>query len=61
VIPAFYGIFYAILHVALMLVMMSMNGYVILAIIAGFTAGFAVFSDPPCKNKSETGCSHGCS
>jgi hypothetical protein len=60
VIPAFYGVIYAFLHVSIMLVMMSMNGYVILAIIAGYTAGFAVFSDTPCVSKKESGCSHGC-
>jgi hypothetical protein len=61
VIPAFYAIIYAFLHVSIMLVMMSVNGYVILAIIAGYTAGFAVFSDPPCASKSENGCAKGCS
>lgn len=52
VIPAFYAVIYAFLHVSIMLVMMSMNGYVILAIIAGYTAGFAIFSDPPCVSKT---------
>lgn len=56
VIPAFYAVIYAFLHVSIMLVMMSMNGYVILAIIAGYTAGFAIFSDPPCASQKETAC-----
>jgi hypothetical protein len=60
VIPAFYAVIYAFLHVSIMLVMMSMNGYVILAIIAGYTAGFAIFSDPPCVSKKESGCAKGC-
>ncbi len=60
VIPAIYAIIYAFLHVSIMLVMMSMNGYVILAIIAGYTLGFAVFSDKPCASKNETGCAKGC-
>lgn len=60
VIPAIYAIIYACLHVAIMLVMMSMNGYVILAIIFGYTIGFAVFSDPPCKSKTEKSCAGGC-
>lgn len=60
IIPAIYAIIYACLHVAIMLVMMSMNGYVILAIIFGYTIGFAVFSDPPCKSKSEKSCAGGC-
>lgn len=60
VIPAIYAIIYACLHVAIMLVMMSMNGYVILAIIFGYTIGFAVFSDPPCKSKTESSCAGGC-
>lgn len=60
-IPTLYALFYALFHVAIMLIMMSMNGYVILAIVAGFTVGFAAFSDPPCSSKSEGGCAKGCS
>lgn len=60
VIPAIYAIIYACLHVAIMLVMMSMNGYVILSIILGYTIGFAVFSDPPCQAKVEKSCAGGC-
>ena len=44
VIPFFYSLIYSILHVGIMLVMMTMNCYVILAIIVGYTLGFFLFS-----------------
>ncbi len=59
IIPIIYALLYAFLHVVIMIIMMSMNGYVILSIIVGYTAGYAVFSDPPCKQKPERTCSKG--
>jgi len=50
VIPFFYSLIYSFLHVVIMLIMMSMNGYVILAIIMGYTVGFLVFFES-CESK----------
>jgi hypothetical protein len=42
-----------------MLIMMSMNAYVIAAIVVGFTSGFALFSDS-CRLKKGKHCAGGC-
>lgn len=42
-----------------MIIMMSMNGYVILAIIIGYTAGYGLLSDS-CKLKKGKSCAGGC-
>lgn len=44
IIPVIYSFIFAFLHVAIMLVMMSMNGWVILSVIVGYTMGFALFN-----------------
>ena len=43
-----------------MIIMMSMNGFVIVAIIIGYTAGYGLLSDS-CKFKKTKSCAHGCS
>lgn len=45
--PAIQGVFQAFLHVCIMVIMMSMNGWVILAIIVGYIIGFLVFCEIP--------------
>lgn len=60
VIPIIYYLIYSTLHVAIMLIMMSMNGYVIIAIILGYTFGYLAFNDI-CKNKLQNKCHAGCS
>jgi hypothetical protein len=59
IIPFFYSLIYASLHVIIMIIMMSMNGFVIISIIIGYTAGFGLFSDS-CKFKKAKACAHGC-
>lgn len=53
VIPLIYSLIYSIIHVSVMLIMMSMNGYVILGIILGYVGGFFVFSDECPKKEGE--------
>ena len=57
IIPFFYSLIHSFLHVVIMIAMMSMNGYVILAIIIGYTSGFALFYKP--LDKKVKGDCHG--
>ena len=59
VIPLVYSLVRSFLHVVIMLIMMSMNGYVIIAIICGYMIGFAIF-DKKCGKKSDDKCRGGC-
>ena len=45
--PAIQGVIQAFLHVCIMVIMMSMNGYVIGAIILGYVFVFLAFCEVP--------------
>lgn len=39
-------LYYSFMHVLVMLLIMTMNGYVVLSIILGLTIGYAIFEEP---------------
>lgn len=43
---ACYYLYYSIMHILVMLLIMTMNGYVIIAIILGLTIGYIIFEEP---------------
>lgn len=43
---SFFYLYYSFMHVLVMLLIMTMNGYVVLSIVLGLTIGYAVFEEP---------------
>lgn len=48
----FYILIYSLLHIATMMLIMTYNGYVVLAVLAGLTLGFAIFGMECDKDKN---------
>lgn len=41
-----YFLYYSLMHILVMLLIMTMNGYVVLAVIGGQTIGYVLFEEP---------------
>lgn len=48
----FYIFVYSLLHIATMMLIMTYNGYVVIAVIAGLTLGYAIFGMECDKDKN---------
>lgn len=41
-----YYLYYSLMHILVMLLIMTMNGYVVISIVGGMTIGYMLFEEP---------------